>query len=74
MRTLYTLSTNTSTVSNVPNILTNTEPYKLLHNIEEESTSIKVPHCCENCPSRPTKDEPMRACFCVLPSLEQIKW
>lgn len=66
MKTLYTLSTTTYTVPN--------NPSKSLYNDGQENIPFKVPHCCENCANRPTKDDPMRACHCVLPSLEQIKW
>lgn len=71
MRTLYTLSTTTSTV---PNRFTNVESLESLYNNDQENVSLNVPHCCENCPNRPTKDNPMRMCLCVLPTLEQIKY
>ena len=69
MEILYTLSNTTSTISNIP---IDIEPQKNIYNNEQED--IPVPNCCKNCPNRPTKDNPMSMCLCVLPTLEQIKW
>lgn len=70
MRMSYIVSTSTSTVpintststSTMSNIPINIEPQKPLYNNEQENISIKVLHCCENCPNRSTKDNPIRVC------------
>lgn len=41
---------------------------------EDNDYIIEVPRCCENCPNRPTKDNPARICWCAAPTLGQVTY